>query len=189
MKNYVIIPSAINTVYDNWFSWFKTELENKGFNVCVPYMPQGEFCNYKNWEKVLASYKKIGLINKETTIICYDISCVFATRFIVKTKTNIEGIIGVCPFNTMVGIEQDKLNKSFICKNEILQKVSRFVKFYHTVISDNDSIISEEDYTKFCNAVGAKSHTISGAGHFDSEAGYTKFPELVSLIDNINKII
>lgn len=189
MKNYIIMASANCTPFDNWFLWLKTELNNKGFNVCVPYMPQGEFCNYKNWEKVMCAYAKAGMLNKETTIVCHDISCAFATRFIVKNKIAVEGIIAVSPFNSMLGAEIDELNKTFISKKETLEKVGRFVKFYHSFCSDNDPVISEVDRDEFNKLTGAKVHQINGAGHFDAGSGYLKFPEIVELIDNINKII
>ena len=189
MKNYIILSGSANTPYDNWYKWVKDEIETKGFNACVPYLPQGEYCNYKAWEKILIAYKNAGMIGKETTIICHDVSCVFATRFIIQNKIQIEGIIAVAPFNTMLGMEQDQLNKSFIIRTDKLQKIERFVKFYHCMCSSNDPFVSDEIFDNFCESVGAKKHEIEGAGHFDAESGYVKFPELITLIDNINKII
>ena len=186
MKNYVIIPGSGKTPFDGWYNWAEEQLKNKGYNVCVPYLAQGEFQNYKVWAKIILSYVKSGVINKNTTIIAHDVSCVFITRVLAESKTNISGIIAVSPFNTILGMEEDKLNKSFITKNEKLTKIGKFVKFYHAFISDNDPIVNEETFNKFCEITGAKRHEVVGAGHFDEKK---PFPELVDLIDNINKII
>jgi len=187
MKNYVIIPGSSSTPYDNWYQGVKTELENKGFNVCVPYLPQGDFQNYKNWAKIVMAYVRAGVINKNTTIIAHDVSCVFITRFLVETKTQVAGIIAVSPFNTMLGMEEDELNKTFITKNDKLKKIERFVKFYHAFNSDNDPVVTNDVFNKFCELTNAKPHEVAGAGHFTT--GLKTFKDLLELIDNINKIV
>lgn len=189
MKNYIILSASDCTPFDNWYGWVKDNLDAKGFNVCVPYLPQGEFCSYKAWEKVMLSYYKVGMLTKQTTIICHDISCVFAVRFLVRNKIEVAGVVAISPFNTMLGIEQDELNKTFICKNDILEKVEKYVKFFHCLNSDNDPVVSDEANKTFCELTGAKVHEIKKAGHFNTESGYNSFEELISLIDNINKII
>lgn len=187
MKNYIIIPGSANTPYENWYQWAKEELEKQGFNVCVPYLPQGEFQNYKVWAKIITSYIKSGVINKNTTIIAHDVACVFITRLLIETKTSIAGIIAISPFNIITGMEEDKLNKSFIVKNDKLKKIDRYVKFYHAIIADNDPYITEDVFNKFCEATGAKKHEVVGAGHFNGKV--KTFNELIELIDDINKII
>lgn len=189
MKNYIIIPGSGSTPFDNWYHWAQQELENKGFNVVVPYLGQGEFQNYKTWSKIIGAYVKAGIIGKQTTIIAHDVACVFITRFLVENKVSVDGVITVSPFNTILGMEDDKLNKSFITKNDKLKKVERFVKFYHAFISDNDPIVSEDVFEKFCETVGAKKHVVGGAGHFSGENCKGGFKDLIDLIDNINKII
>lgn len=189
MKNYIILPGTGDTPYDNWFEWLKTELENQGFNVCVPYMPQDEFCNYKNWEKVMRALVISGVVGRETTFVCHDISATFITRFLVKNRVNVEGVIAVSPFNKMLGVECDNLNKTFVTKKDTLSKIYRFVKFYHVFVSTNDPIISDADCDEFNKITNAKVHKVTGAGHFDAASGYLKFPEIIELIDNINRII
>lgn len=189
MKNYFIIAGAGDTPFDNWYNSVRVELINRGFNVVVPFMPNGDFSNYKAWERVLNSYVRIGQINKQTTIIAHDSACAFVGKFIAKNHVNINGIIAVSPFNTMLGAAVDKLTKSFICKNEILAKTEKYVKFYHAITSTNDPVIADAVFDKFIEVTGAKPHKIEAAGHFSTESGYNTFPELVSLIEEINKIV
>ena len=186
MKNYVILTASAKTPYDYWYREAKQRIEEKGFEVCVPYLPQNEHQNYKAWARVILAYFKAGVINKETTIIAHDVACVFITRLLVENKLSVSGIIAVSPFNTILGMDNDNLNKSFITRYEKLQKVERFVKFYHVFTSDNDPIVSSEETTKFCESVNAKTHEVGNAGHFTE---IEKFDELISLIDNINEII
>ena len=189
MKNYVIIPGSGATPFDNWYRWAQKELEEKGFNVCIPYLGQGEFQNYKTWAKLIGAYVKAGIIGKNTTIIAHDVACVFITRFLIENKVSVDGVIAVSPFNTILGMEDDKLNKSFITKNDKLAKIDRFVKFYHAFISDNDPVVSEDIFEKFCELTGAKKHIVVGAGHFAENISSKGFKDLIDLVDNINKII
>ena len=189
MKNYVIIPAGASSPYDNWYNAVYEGLKEKGFSAIVLFMPQEENHNYKAWEQVFKAYKKAGIINKHTTIICHDISCMFVAKAIVKTKTQISGVVAVGPLNAVVGIEQDNLNKSFIVPNKILEKTINYLKFYHIVASSGDPFVPIDETNALAQLCGAKLHTIEKAGHFLAEDGYTKFGELLNIIDNINEII
>ena len=48
--------------------------------------------------------------------------------------------------------------------------------------SDNDPFISQQALNDFANELNAKTINILGGGHFNSNAGYDKFPELLSQI-------
>ena len=189
MKNYVIIPGSGNSPYDNWYKAVYEGLKEKGYNAIVLFMPQEDNHTYKAWEQVFKAYKKAGAINKHTTIICHDISAMFIAKAVVKTKTQISGVVAVSPLNAVVGIEQDNLNKSFIVQNKVLEKTINYLKFYHIIASSNDPFVSEDEIKKLAEICGAKLHTIKNAGHFSAEDGYTKFGELLNIIDSINEII
>ncbi|MBQ7579076.1 MAG: alpha/beta hydrolase [Clostridia bacterium] len=189
MKNYVIIPGSNNSPYDNWYKSVYEGLKEKGYNTLVLFMPQENEHNYKAWEKIFKAYKKAGVINKHTTIICHDISTMFIAKAVVKTKTQISGIISVGILNTILGTEEDKLNKTFIVPNKILEKTINYLKFYHIIASSNDPFIETEDAQKMAELSGAKLHIIENAGHFTAEDGYTKFSELLNIIESINEII
>jgi len=189
MKNYVIIPGGGNSPYDNWYKSVYEDLKQKGFSAIVLFMPQEENHNYKAWEKVFKAYKKAGVINKQTTIICHDIACMFAAKAVVKTKTQISGIISVGLINSIVGTNEDVLNKTFIVPNKILEKTISYLKFYHIVASSSDPFVPADEVKALAEMCGAKLHVIENAGHFETEDGYTKFSELLNIIDNINEII
>ena len=48
--------------------------------------------------------------------------------------------------------------------------------------SDNDPFISQQALNDFAKDLNAKTINISGGGHFNSNAGFDKFPELLSQI-------
>ena len=189
MKNYVIIPGSGNSPYDNWYKAVYEGLKAKGFDAIVLYMPQDANHNYKAWEQVFKAYKKAGVINKQTTIICHDISCMFIAKVVVKTKTQISGVVAVSPLNSAVGQEQDNLNKSFIVPDKILAKTINNLKFYHIIASSSDPFMTQDETKALAELCGAKLHTIKNAGHFSAEDGYTSFGELLNIIDSINEII
>ena len=189
MKNYVIIPGSASTPYDNWYQSVFEGLNEKGYEAMVLFMPQNENHNYKAWEKILLAYKKAGIINRNTTLICHDVSGVFVSKFIAKTRTNVCGVVAVCPFNSILGMEADNLNKTFTASYKLLEKAKNYVKFFHIIRSNNDPIVSEDEAERFEKALDAKVKVIENGGHFLSKDGFTKFSEILTLIDNINEIV
>lgn len=52
--------------------------------------------------------------------------------------------------------------------------------------SDNDPFISQQALNDFAKELNAKTINILGGGHFNSNAGYDKFPEILFQINELD---
>ena len=190
MKNYFIIHGTKGSQYGNWIPWLYSKFRNAGERCLVPQFPAEDGMNYKKWKNILEGYLDAGEINEDTIFICHSLGCVFVTRFVVEHKLRIAGIIAVAGFNgDVIPEEYVELNKSFLTRNRVIQKISKYVKFFHCIYSDNDPYVQIENLMNFAKLTSAKVHEIEGGGHLNGEAGYTEFPFLWDLLDKINTIV
>lgn len=91
-------------------------------------------------------------------------------------------MILISGFNNYIGNVPfvDNTNKDFFM-NDV--KVAKDVAEEIICIkSDNDPFISQQALNDFANELNAKTINIISGGHFNSNAGYNKFPELLSQI-------
>ena len=190
MKNYFIIHGTKSNQYGNWIPWLYNKFKNAGERCLAPQFPAEEGMTYKKWNKILEGYLNAGEINEDTIFVCHSLGCIFVSRFIVEHRLRVAGVVAVSGFNEdVIPEEYVELNKTFLMRYRSLQKVTKFVKFFHCIYSDNDPYVQIENLMNFAKATNAKVHEIEGAGHLNSESGYSEFPFLWELLDKINTIV
>ncbi len=180
MYDFVILHGSFGSPFENWFPWIYQELTKQGYKVLVPQMPCGEEQNYHNWSKVLNSY--IHLINNHTSFICHSLSPAFIINYLIENSINVNKLIFVAPFYQKLGNEEfDKVNSSFILNKDI-SSVKELSNSITCFISDTDPYVPNSASQNFANAIGANVIMVKNAGHFNAEAGYTKFELLLNFI-------
>src|SRR3989338_1009725 len=70
----------------NWYSWLKRELENKGFKVVVPEMPNTSEPDIDEWTSYLS--KVVGKLDEKTYFIGHSMGCQTIMRFLEKVNFN-----------------------------------------------------------------------------------------------------
>ena len=91
-------------------------------------------------------------------------------------------MILISGFNNYIGNVPfvDNINKDFFMNDvKIAKDVAEEII---CIKSDNDPFISQQALNDFAKDFNAKTINILGGGHFNSKAGYNKFPELLSQI-------
>lgn len=180
MKNAIIIHGTEGYPEENWFPWLKNELEKQGYKVSVPQFPSPPILPAKisEWFEVLKSYE----MNADTLLIGHSLGGLFALRILEQLPHSINA---ACFVGTPVGIgwiknyERDSAFCGFdLDWKKIRGKAKRFVVFH----SDNDPYVGLENGEKLAKELNAKLNFVPNAGHFNTKAGYTKFPELLSEI-------
>ena len=68
-SNYLLIHGSFSNPFSNWLPYLRKEIEKKDLEVYTPDLPSGVgFQNYNNWEEMMLSYYKMGILNENTVI-------------------------------------------------------------------------------------------------------------------------
>lgn len=174
MRNFFILHGTEGSPYGNWFQWLYDKIEYKGYKCYCPHMPTPENQNYTNWESIMQSYVKQGLVTEETTFVCHSSACVFIVKFCIKNNIKIGKLISVAGFNNCsVGKKDyDKLNSSFFVSNP-----SAFIELCRERIclySDNDKYIKLSELKSFAESIRGEHVLLKNCGHLNKESGFTK---------------
>jgi len=176
MDNYIILHGSFGSCEGNWFPWLKEKLEEKNLKVEVPQMPVGVGNqNYENWS---SEFSKLD-INENTIIIAHSIAPVFVCKYLINNKIKVKKLIFVCGFNNYLGINEefDTVNKPMFIDN--LSDVKEYCNDIVCYYSDNDPYVKFEVEKDFADTISNRQYVVEGAGHINSESGYTKFEDIL----------
>ncbi len=186
MKNNVFIFHGTEGYpEENWFPWMKEKLEEKGCNVIVPQFPTPPVVPAKisEWFEVLNKYKEY--INENTIIIGHSLGGIFALRLLEKLENPVKAVFLI---GTPIGVQPityyDR-DVSFSGFNFDWQNIKSKAKHLNVFHSDNDPYVSLGNGEQLAKELGVDLTFIPNAGHFNTPAGYTSFPDLLNKIDKL----
>lgn len=162
-----------------WIPWLKEQLSNQDIGCIIPNLPTPENQTYKSWAKITKNID----INVDDIIVAWSTGAIFSVRYLYENNIKVKKLILISGFNNYIGNIPfvDNINKDFFMKDI---KVAKDVAGKIICIkSDNDQFISQQALNDFAKDLNAKTINISGGGHFNGNAGYDKFPELLSQIE------
>lgn len=186
MKNALILHGAGNNSSGNWFPWLKKELEEKGYKVWMPVLPNSETPVLKDWLKTI--FKSNWVFDKDSIIVGHSAGATLILRILKKLPKGIKinKAILVAGF-----IFLGKYPEYFKYKESILEapfdftKIKASSKDFYFIHSDNDPYDCGIENGKILqDNLGGELILIEGQGHFSlgSSEKYTSFPKLLDLI-------
>jgi len=181
MTKVFIIHGSYGNPGENWFPWLKKELEGEGHNVFIPKFPTPADQSLDSWMNVLEPYFKE--IDEDTIFVGHSLAPAFILSILEKINVKIKACFFVSGFLGLLGNEDfDKINKTFVTKdfdwNKIKENCAKFFMFH----SDKDPYVPLEKAEELKEKLGAELIIIKNAGHFNTEAGYTQFEQLLEKI-------
>ena len=187
MKNALILHGAGNNSQGNWFPWLKKELEQKGYKVWAPDLPDSDMPNQQKWLEVIFSNSDWEF-NSESVIVGHSSGATFILRIleILPERIAINKAILVSAF-----LDQGTKPEFFSYKQDLLKqtfnwkKIKDSAKHFYFIASDNDPYqCGQEHAQKLQENLGGELIIQPGQGHFNLEVGeeYRKFPLLLKLI-------
>ena len=177
--NIFIIHGAYGNPEENWFPWLKKELESH--TVFVPRFPTPEDQTLDNWMDVFKEY--IDKIDGETIFVGHSLGPAFILSVLEKLNVQVKASFFVSGFTGLLGNPQfDEINKTFVDKDFDWEKIKNNCKQFYLFHSDNDPYVPLEKGKELGEKVDSEIILIEGAGHFNTQAGFTKFPQLLELI-------
>lgn len=176
MKKALFLQSWYSNVTDNWYPWLKKELEKKGYTTYFPDISEMRK-DVPNMAKILKYVKSLKVIDKNTVIVSHSLGNLLAMRLAEEIKYKQMILVSAWDYDDLCD------GHKLFWKNKIKHtKIKRNVKNITVIHSDNDpyyTAIAAEDTSKRLNA---KYILIKGGGHFGSNEGTKKIPQILKLI-------
>lgn len=169
--------------YDHWFPSIAEKLKQEGVAVCRPKFPTPEGQNLQNWLEVLDNQEME--IDEETVLIGHSTGAVFILDILDKRDVNIEAAFLISGFTGKLGIEFDELNETFAEREFDFGKIKGSAKEFKLFHSESDPYVPLEKAAELTPKIDANLELIAGAGHFNTESGYTEFPELWQKLEKL----
>ncbi|MBS3092132.1 DUF1749 domain-containing protein [Candidatus Pacearchaeota archaeon] len=186
MKRVFIVHRWDGNPNSDWYPWLKRELENKGFKVEVPKMPNTSEPKINAWVSYLR--KAVGKLDNETYFIGHSIGCQTIMRYLEKEDYNgkIKKVIFVAGWFKLANLESKE--EEIIAKpwmetpinfDKIKQKVSKIVVF----LSSNEPYGFVKYNSKtFKEKLNAEVIIEQNMGHFSEGDNIKKLSEVLKSI-------
>lgn len=188
MKYYYIIHGFMGSNIENWFPWFKEQIDSDKCLCVIPQFPIDlKFHNYSEWKKLMDLYNyEYGMVDDKTVIIGHSTGSIFALKYILENKLKIDKLILVSGFNNYFSNDKDdihnKVNISYYVDDAELEKVKEFVNEIVCIYGDDDPYILQEMLHSFSNKLNAKEIVIKNGGHLNKNSGFNTFKEIMKYI-------
>jgi len=163
-----------------WIPWLNDELANRNVECIIPTLPTPQNQNFANWGGISDNL----IFETDDIVVGWSTGAIFAVRYLYEKQIRIKKLILISGFNNYVGNVPfvDNLNKDFFMQDEsVAQTIADEIV---CIKSDNDPFITQNALESFAKNLNAKIVNIKNGGHFNSNAGYNKF---VELLDEITK--
>jgi len=163
--------------YDkHWMPWLKKQLEERGWQVEKPQMPNP-------WEPVYDDYKKEFEkidFDENTVLVGHSRGCAFLVRWLGDTKKRVRKLILVAPWKiSEEGNEFKKIFYNFNIDKTIKNRVNKIIMF----TSDNEEEDGKKSLQIYHKLLGGKVIELIGHGHYTlGDMGTEEFPELIDEI-------
>jgi leucyl-tRNA synthetase/predicted alpha/beta hydrolase family esterase len=181
---------------DNWFPWFKKLLEEKGYDVLIPDLPNSDHPTLHDWVNAL---KKVGIKKGDTvSIVAHSLGAPTAIAFIKQTKLSVEKLILVAPTAKEQGEKNWKnlgdagypdakqVIQEFNKANEGVLDIETFVQKLVVYLSDNDPFVPVTVAKSF-EGLEPEVKIFKKHGHFNAGAGLLEFPTILDEFAEVEK--
>jgi predicted alpha/beta hydrolase family esterase len=199
MKKYthLILHGSYGSDEGNWTPWLKEQLESSGFSVLAPQLPVDD------WNEAIATGKELFTPKNQTlenwlqafeallpeldttnlTVYAHSSAPLFILHVLTRhPELTIKKAYFVAPFLGKIGDNWpiEKVNESFYAPADfdyeaLSKQIDQSLVFY----SDNDPYVTANYSVAFAEKINAVKMLLKGAGHFNTEAGVLKLPQLL----------
>ena len=165
-----------------WFVWLKKELEEKGFSVAVPRLPDAENPRREKWVPALA--QAVGTPDEQTYFVGHSMGCQAVTRYLESLPDGIKvgGAVFVAGFfKRLTGIKNVRreraTEKHWLGTPLDLKKAGGHLRKSAAIFSDNDPFVPLDNQDDIRDKLGSKIVIEHNMGHFTSgDDGITELP-------------
>ncbi len=182
MKKAYIIHRWSGTPKSDWYPWLKTELENRGYEVLIPQMPNND--NPIIEERVSFLKDLVGVPNEDTLFIGHSIGAQTIMRYFetlpVETKVaNVIFVAGWFKLGNLEDEETSEIAKPWIENPIDFEKIKKACSNISVLLSSNEPFnFVKENKEIFEQQLNAKVSVLENKGHFTEDDGVNELPEI-----------
>lgn len=183
MKHVVILHGTGETPDHFWYPWLKKNLQERGFSVSIPQLPDTDNPTLTNW--LPAARKEF--YTEDTIIIGHSAGCPLLLSVLEKSHVQIKQAILVAGFVHPLGKKELK-DEPILQETYDWGEISTHVKDIFFINSDNDPWGCTDSEGRYMLDALNKGTLIipKGQGHMGSgtfNQPFTEFPLLLKLLD------
>ena len=202
---FIILHGSFGKQSENWFTWLRKELEKDGHTVLASDFP------IEDWNKMTKAgqghwpiknqnlYKWTQHFNdnifdkldhtKPIGLIAHSLAPLFMLNILQSKEIYLSLSIFVAPFYKEMRYEDwrvEAVNYPFHEKKFDWKEIKKHTGTPYVLYSDNDPYVKKEFSLDFADKIDASTINYKGAGHFNTDTGWTKAPLILELCRSAN---
>jgi len=194
MKKRVFIIHGWGGVPDvDWYSWLKRELENLGYEVQSPSMPNTMRPTIEEWVSKIKEI--VGEVDKDMYFVGHSMGCQAIMRYLERLPEEVivKGVVFVAGWFNLTDETWDEdylpeIAKPWIDTPIDFSKVKKHAKRFVAVYSDNDPYVPVSDSKLFKERLGAEVILEKNKGHITGgDDNVTELPIVLEKILEMSK--
>ena len=175
---------------EGWRPWLKQELEQRGFEVFAPAMPDTATPTMEKWVSFLSEI--VGNPDEQTYFVGHSLGCITILRYLetLKDKDNeqIGGAILVAGFGSDLEYEGYKGELSSFFRTPVdWKKVKKHCQQFVAIHSTDDPWVPIKHNKLFQDNLGAKSIIQENMKHFSGDDGTMELPVVLDELLRISR--
>ncbi|HTK03751.1 MAG TPA: alpha/beta fold hydrolase [Alphaproteobacteria bacterium] len=188
MQRVILIHGWGGSPNKDWFPWAKKNLEENGFEVFVPEMPDTNYPKIVPWvEKIKET---VGELKPSDIFVGHSIGCQAIERYLqtLPDNTKLNKVILIAPWivlteETFTEMGEDRnVIQEWYDEPINYEKIKNMAE-WTAVFSDNDPFVNYEDnYKIYKEKLDAEIILKKNQEHFSSEGGVNEIPFLLNLL-------
>jgi len=180
----IICHGTMGSPAGNWFPWLSAQLIESGIPNYVPTFPSPQNHSLRSW--LDAFDQQCPPIDQQTILIGHSLGAVLCMRILEKLPHPVKATALISPPLGEIGIpEIDTLNSSFLDHPFNWSAIRANAGELSYFMGDDDQYVPQEQLLTIARELEVQPMVIPGAGHLNSETGYTRFPELLAELRRI----
>ncbi|MBI2675121.1 MAG: serine hydrolase family protein [Candidatus Aenigmarchaeota archaeon] len=179
MKRVLIVHGFQGRPDTGWKLWIKDKLEEKGFEVFAPRMPDPDYPKAEDWVSCLSAI--VGKPDSDTYFIGHSLGCLAILRYLdaLKKGQHIGGAVLVAAPADNRGY---KYIENFFKKPLDWERVKAVCANFVVIHSEDDKIVPIDHAFTYQKNLGAEAVIVNGMGHFSSDEGITEAPVILDAL-------
>lgn len=177
MKRVFIVHGWGGHPGENWFPWLKHELENRGFEVHIPQLPDADYPRIAHWVSTLT--QAVGTLDNHTYFVGHSLGCQTILRYLENMDGKAGGAVFIAGFVLpLKGLDAEETEtfKSWASTPLDLAKVRQHLGKSVAIFSDNDQWVQVENAAEYEKHLGSKIIIEHEKGHYNEKAGFLELP-------------